>query len=506
MLLLPIALAIGLRRKYRVPWVYFSVGVLTFIGAQIVHLPLNHLFETLEVLPDGSGSTDNVIAMAAILGLTAGVTEELSRAAGYSIVKKARRFQDGIMLGLGHGGIEAMLVAVVLATSVSSLVYFSEANESVVDLLPEQAVAIEKQINLLTETPMLAVAPLVERIIALAMQVSLSVIVLQAFVKRNWLYVLSAIIIHATFDFVAVYASNEISNVWLLEGILALFVLPFVLWIRRQRPVSIGRKDISRDDNGSELKLFYITLRKEGLYQWRSKRAMIVWAVFLVFGMMSPLIAKFTPQLLRNLEGAEQIAELIPEPSTVDAVGQFVQNLTQFGFILVILLGMGAIANEKEKGTAAMVLSKPLPRWAFVVSKYVSQSIVYLIGFLLALIAAFYYTQYLFGGLDPIGFTAASGLLLLWILVFASVTLLGSAIGRTTAIAAGIALLGSIILLIIGVIPNYGALAPAGLINWAGQLALNENGPANAGSLVMSLVIITIMVISSVGVFEGEEL
>ena len=90
------------------------------------------------------------------------------------------------------------------------------------------------------------------------------------------------------------------------------------------------------------------------MQQWRTKRLLVVVAVFVLFGLMSPLIAKFTPELLRTIEGAEQFADLIPEPTSTDAITQYIKNLTQFGFILAVLLGMGAIAGEKEKGTAAM--------------------------------------------------------------------------------------------------------------------------------------------------------
>ena len=240
--LLPISLAIVLRRRSRVPWQYFCVGVLTFIGAQLIHLPLNRLLEALGILPDEAVTGVALVQTAAILGLTAGLTEELARTAGYALVKKARRFQDGVMMGLGHGGIEAMLIAVVLAASISSLIFFSESNEASIELIPEQAAALEKQISLLADSPLLTLAPLVERIIALALQVSLSVIVLQAFVKRNWLYVLAAIIIHATFDFIAVYASAKIDNIWILEAILALLTLPLVRWTWRQRPDTAGSK------------------------------------------------------------------------------------------------------------------------------------------------------------------------------------------------------------------------------------------------------------------------
>ncbi|MEA3397920.1 MAG: ABC transporter permease subunit, partial [Chloroflexota bacterium] len=150
----------------------------------------------------------------------------------------------------------------------------------------------------------------------------------------------------------------------------------------------------------TEWAAFVTATRKELLQQARTKRLLIVTAVFALFGLTSPLLAKFTPELLSSIPGAEQFADLIPEPSVADALAQYIKNLTQFGFILAVLLGMGAVAGEKERGTAAMILSKPLPRWAFLLSKFVAQVAVYVLALGIAALGAYYYTFILFGPVD----------------------------------------------------------------------------------------------------------
>ncbi len=502
---LPIGLAIALRRRFSVPWWYFMVGIFTFIGAQVVHLPLNHLLSQMGILPEGARSGGELILMAMILGLTAGVTEELARAVGFGLAKQARRFEDGVMMGLGHGGIEAMILGVLIIASAVSLNLLRESGSLPSDLTPEQKLAVERQLELFASTPFLALAPVVERIIALILQVSLSIVVLQAFIRRNWLYVLIAILIHAGFDFVAVYASVQLENIWLIEALLFALAAPLAFWAWQFRPRGYPGDGQHGLPPSMDLGLFSAALRKEILYQWRTKRVLIVCAVFLVFGMISPLLAKYTPELLGSIEGAEQFADLIPEPTINDAMGQYIKNITQFGFILAILLGMGAIAGEKERGTATMVMSKPLARWAFVLSKFISQAAVYSLAFILAAVAAYTYTMILFGSIDWLKFIAVNILLLTWLLVFASVTLLGSTIGKTTAAAAGIGLLGSVLLLLAGAIPQISGLTPSGLVSWAGQLAIGENIPPNAGALAMSLVIMLVTLIASVAVFEGQE-
>ncbi len=503
-ILVPVVAIVWLRRLRRVPWLLFCVGVLTFLGAQVIHLPLNRLLSDAGLLAEDPAS-GSLLATALILGLTAGLTEELARAAGYAIVKRARRYEDGIMMGLGHGGIEAMIIGVLVAAGASSLWLAREGVLPPIELTAEQSAVLGQQLTLLNSSPTVAFVPLVERLIALILHVSLSIMVLMAFARRNWIYVGAAIVVHAAVDFLAVVATAQLESTWLVEGLFALAVAPVAFWAWRQRKMVGHAQPGQAPAFRRQIALFWAVLSKETLYQWRTKRLLIVCGVFLVFGMISPLVAELTPQLLNSIEGAEQFADLIPEPTVDDAVGQYVKNITQFGFLLVIFLGMGAVAAEKEKGTAAMILSKPMPRWAYLLGKFASQVVIYSVAFALAAVAAFYYTLVLFGSVGAVGFLLANLLLLTWLLVFVAVTVLGSSLGKSTAAAAGWAALGAVILLVAGSLPKYGALAPAGLVAWAGQVALDDSGGPNGGALAMSLVLILVLLIGSLAAFEEQE-
>jgi ABC-2 type transport system permease protein len=114
---------------------------------------------------------------------------------------------------------------------------------------------------------------------------------------------------------------------------------------------------------------FAILLRKELLEQWRTRRLPVVAVVFLTFGIASPLLARYLPEIVKSLGGAGFEIK-IPEPTARDAIDQFLKNLGQAGVLTAILLAMGSVANEKERGTAALVLSKPASRAAFLVSAW----------------------------------------------------------------------------------------------------------------------------------------
>ena len=130
--------------------------------------------------------------------------------------------------------------------------------------------------------------------------------------------------------------------------------------------------------------LFGQALRKELLQLWRTKMVLVILGVFALFGIASPLLAYFMPQIFANIQGAELFKDLIPTPGVKDAIDQYVKNISQFGFLIAILVGMGKVAGEKERGMTEMILSKPLPRWAFILSKFTAQALVYTAAFLVA--------------------------------------------------------------------------------------------------------------------------
>ena len=119
--------------------------------------------------------------------------------------------------------------------------------------------------------------------------------------------------------------------------------------------------------------IFFTALRKELLEQWSSYRLLIVAAVLLFFGLLSPVTAKYTLEAIKlALPNGEEIAALLPLPSVNEAVEQYLGNLSQFGVVIALLVTMGTVAQEKDKGTAALMLAKPLPRGIFLLAKLVA--------------------------------------------------------------------------------------------------------------------------------------
>lgn len=227
-------------------------------------------------------------------------------------------------------------------------------------------------------------------------------------------------------------------------------------------------------------------LRKELLEQWRTRRVLVVAVVFTALGIGSPLLARYTPELVKALAG-DQFQIVVPPPTAADAVSQFVKNLGQAGVLTAILLAMGSVAVEKERGTAALILTKPVSRAAFLFAKLLAIGATLLIGLLVAAIAGYYYTVILFEALPPLGWAAMAGLLLLSLIAYASLTFLGSALTRSSLPAAAIGISALILLAVISALPTIGPFTPGGLSAPGAALALGKEPGTVLGPILANL-------------------
>jgi ABC-2 type transport system permease protein len=237
---------------------------------------------------------------------------------------------------------------------------------------------------------------------------------------------------------------------------------------------------------------YTVLLVKEITEQWRTGRLPVVAVIFLLLGLASPVLAKYTPDIVKL--AASSIDIHVPTPTIKDAVAQLIKNLSQVGVLTAILLAMGSVAGEKESGTAAFVLVKPVRRFAFLAGKFSGLALTMAAAVLICGLAAYLYTELLFAPLSVLGFGAACLVMLLGLLEIAAVTFLGSTLVRSSIPAAGIGLVALVVAGIVSSLPNVGRFTPFGLNELASALALQHTATGwtwpvivNAGFVVVAL-------------------
>ena len=120
MLVFPILLGWWIRRRYSVGWGVFGAGALTFIGSQVLHLPFNW---AIGLIGGGRGVALWPLPLVAVVaGLSAGVFEEGARWIVLTFfLKRARGWRAALQFGAGHGGVEAILVGLVVLLSLAAM-------------------------------------------------------------------------------------------------------------------------------------------------------------------------------------------------------------------------------------------------------------------------------------------------------------------------------------------------------------------------------------------------
>jgi ABC-2 type transport system permease protein len=217
-------------------------------------------------------------------------------------------------------------------------------------------------------------------------------------------------------------------------------------------------------------------LVKEMLEAYRTYRLVVVGGLFLVLGVVAPITARYLPDIIRLFAPPGFVVDL-PEMGIPEVLDQYLKNVGQFGALAAILMTMGIVANEKERGTAAFVLAKPVSRQAFLLAKIVALGMVFGIAIGLATAGAWAYTGLLFERVPILPWVKLGGVVWLSTMVYASITFLGSTLMRSSLGAAGIGFAGLIVLSLLSVVPVLTQWLPAGLFPIAKSFALGVAGP-----------------------------
>ena len=251
-----------------------------------------------------------------------------------------------------------------------------------------------------------------------------------------------------------------------------------------------------------------VLVRKELLESWRTMRLPIVGGLFLLVGLTSPLLARFLPEIITAAAGDQLPAIPIPTPIVADAAVQLWKNLAQFGAFAAIVLAMGSVATERDRGTAAFVLSKTVSRGAFLGAKVAGLGIVLAVCVVLATAVGWVYTAILFEPLPVGGWIAFALLAWLGLAAWAAITFLASTVTGSTAAAAGIGFGALLTLSLVAAIPNAGQFLPGGLAGPA--IALATGDPVAAGDVIVPAVSTIVLITLALGAarwsFRHQEL
>lgn len=233
----PLALLIVGKAKYKAKISSFLVGAGTFFLFAMV---LERLMHLLVIQVCGLNAQSNPWLYYVYAAAAAAVFEETGRILAMKLcMKKRLDFQNALMYGFGHGGMEAVLLGGLanISTLRSMLMINSGAMQNALAALPaESASQALTQLSSLWTTPaLLFFVSGIERISAMILHIGLSLLIYRAVTSGKRGIAALAYGIHFVVDFIAVAFAADLP-IYILEiGVLALAVGTLALSLKLNR-------------------------------------------------------------------------------------------------------------------------------------------------------------------------------------------------------------------------------------------------------------------------------
>ena len=233
----PLGLAVYFYKKEKISLKAILIGALVFIVFQLLtRIPL------LSALGNQAWfrelSTASLFFSAFIVGgLSAGLFEETGRFLGFRyLLQNKLSWQNGIAFGIGHGGIEALML--VGLTYVNNIVFSVMINQGVFDsviapqLGTETAAFVKSQ--LIGIPPATFLLGGLERLMTIILHIALSLLVLYAVASKKIVYLFYAILIHTVLNALAVTIAREF-GIWYAQLYILLLAVMAIFYIVRSR-------------------------------------------------------------------------------------------------------------------------------------------------------------------------------------------------------------------------------------------------------------------------------
>lgn len=251
------------------------------------------------------------------------------------------------------------------------------------------------------------------------------------------------------------------------------------------------------------MRAFLSFTKKEWVEGIRTYKALILGAVFLLFGFMNPIAAKVTPELLKALLPEGMILNL-PEPSALDSWLQFYKNTSQMGMAVLIILFSGITANELSKGTLVNMLTKGLSMKTVILSKYTAATIFWTLAYVLCATVTAIYTAFFWENHEMPNLMLS--LVAMWCFgeLVIALSILGGILTKT--VIGSLLLTGGaiVLLLILNINPNWAPYNPVTLVSANAGLVTKTFETSDMLTAMSITVLLNVVILFSANMYSKK--
>ncbi len=244
--------------------------------------------------------------------------------------------------------------------------------------------------------------------------------------------------------------------------------------------------------------------RLEVLRMVRTHRWAIVVGVYVVFGVLGPVSARYLGEIVGNFAG--EVTIVVPDPRPVDGILQFVSNTTQLGLLAVVIVAAGALAVDARTEVAAFLRTRVGDGGVLLWPRYVVATLTAVFALGAGTAVAWVLTAALLGELPTQTMVVGTALGALYLAFAVAVVAAAGAIARGVLPTVFAAVAFLILLPIVGVLPAVEPWLPSQLVT--AVVALVEGEPASGylRAVGVTVVAIPLLLVLAARALERREL
>ncbi len=245
---------------------------------------------------------------------------------------------------------------------------------------------------------------------------------------------------------------------------------------------------------------FWALAWKEVLEQRRTWKFLALVGIFTAVSLLVAIIPFAITEVKGESQGAEEARQLFQ--------GYGITIFT-LGTLVTIIVAMGSLSVERASGTAAMTLSKPVTRAAFVGAKFLGLALSIFTALVVGSAVMYVLTIILFDYWSVARFAAFMAIIGVYLIFIASITFFWSGMFRRQLLAGGLALLLFIVQGAVSEIPHTQRYWPINAPEWGAGITDVDEGVQQGGywtSFAISWASIAVLGVGTWAVFRRKEL
>lgn len=227
--------------------------------------------------------------------------------------------------------------------------------------------------------------------------------------------------------------------------------------------------------------------RLEWIRLTRTKRWIALLGVYVFFGLVGPLTARYLADIVKNFGGGVEV--VFPTPVPADGMTNYVSNAIQIGLLISVGVAASSLAFDSRPQMGVFLRTRVRSIRGILTPRYLVWTAATVVAFLAGSITALYETTVLIGAL-PFGGWLLGTLLGCLYLAFA-MAVVAAVAGKAPSVLMTVVISIAVLLLLplVGIAPDIGKWLPSQLVGAIDGLARDGSFGDYAGASAVTIAL-----------------